>query len=328
MKITQLLIELPAKALVRVMSVIVLLLSFNLQAGEKINEVVEAQSDGQVSIESMRGVVEIVGWEKNQVSVSGELDDKATGYTFKTENGFTVFKVNMPKNNRSSDWSRSDGSDLKIFLPVGSDLTFESVNGDVSVKAVSGGTNLHTVNGSIEAVELSGQIRLATVNGSIKSSQLNGKIKLATVNGRVKDENSKGKVHYETVNGKIIGNTQANRVYVENVNGKIELTLKQVEELEIGTVNGDIDASLSLTSDGNVNVTTVSGDAKLSFAGDVGGHFRLQSHAGGRIKNRLTDDAVKKQKYGPARSLKFSKEGGNAKVEMTSVSGNLTIEDQ
>lgn len=304
---------------------VLLLTSIGLQAGEKIDEVREVSAAGQVNIESMRGVVKIVGWDKNQVSVSGELDDKASGYTFESENGFTEFKVNMPRKMRSSG---GDGSNLKIFVPFNSDLSFESVNGDVSVKEVSGGTSIHTVNGNIEATDLSRRIRLETVNGHIKANQLDGKIKLATVNGKLSDKNSKGKVQYETVNGAIDSNTEARRVYVENVNGEIDLNLKAVEELEISTVSGDVDASLSLSDDGSVNVTTVSGSAKLRFSGSVGGQFHLSAHAGGRIKNRLTDDEVKKQKYGPGRSLKFTKGGGNARVEMTSISGSLTIEEK
>lgn len=314
--------------LIKLFGALTLLVSMGLQASDKINEVLDVPNTGQVNIQSMRGTVKVIGWDKAQVSVTGELDEKATGYTFQSDNGFTVFKVKMPNQKRINGWNDSDGSDLIIYVPFDSDLTFESVSGDVSVKEVSGGTSVHTVNGSIDAQDLSRRIRLETVNGDIKASLLYGKVHLATVNGQISDKSSKGKIHYETVNGNIDSQTDASKVYVQNVNGEIELALKAIEDLEVSTVNGDIDASLSLADDGSVNVTTVSGSARLRFASTVGGKFRLSSHAGGRIKNRLTDDKVVKQKYGPASSLKFTKGGGNAKVQMTTVSGNLTIEQQ
>jgi DUF4097 and DUF4098 domain-containing protein YvlB len=294
------------------------------QAGEKIDEILDVSASGQVSIENMRGKVEIIGWNKNQMSVTGELDEKAKGYTFETENGYTIFKVKVPKNIRGG-WKDDEGSQLKIYVPKGSEVEFESVNGDVSIKAVSGGANIHTVNGNVRAEALTNRIKLATVNGDIRASALNGKIKLATVNGKVVDHDSKGEVVYTTVNGSIDSRTQAPKVSVENVNGEIDLDLKSTDELDVSTVNGNVDASVELSNDASVNITTVSGNATLSVSGDVGGRFHLSSHAGGRIKNRLTDDEVTKQKYGPARNLKFNTGGGNAKVEMTSVSGNLTI---
>lgn len=296
-----------------------------VQAGEKIDEVLDVSASGQVSIENMRGKVEIVGWNKNQMSVTGELDEKAKGYTFETENGYTIFKVKVPKHMRGG-WKDEDGSQLKIFVPKGSNVEFQSVNGDVSIKAVSGGSNIHTVNGNIQAEALVKRIRLETVNGDIRAKGLDGKIKLATVNGKVIDHDSKGKVVYTTVNGSIDSKTRAPQVTVENVNGEIDLNLKTTDELEVSTVNGNVDVSVEMSNDASVNITTVSGNATLSVSGDVGGRFRLSSHAGGRIKNRLTDDEVTKQKYGPARNLKFNMGGGNAKVEMTSVSGNLTIQ--
>jgi DUF4097 and DUF4098 domain-containing protein YvlB len=305
---------------------VTLLLCTGAIAGDKIDEVLDVSATGQVSIENMRGDVKIMGWDKSQVSVSGELDDKAIGYTFETENDFTVFKVKMPKNLRGRAWRQSDGSDLTIYVPRDSNLSFESVNGNVSVNEITGGSNVHTVNGDITAGDLSKRIRLETVNGDIKASKLDGKIKLATVNGKVIDHDSTGKVTYTTVNGEIDSRTQAVRVYVENVNGEIDLDLKTTDELDVSTVNGDVDASLTLSNDGSVSVTTVGGSARLRLAGTVGGQFRLSSHAGGRITNNLTDDEVKKQKYGPGQSLKFSMAGGNARVEMTSVSGNLTLD--
>jgi hypothetical protein len=300
--------------------------NFAAFAGDKIDEVLDVSATGQVSIENMRGEVEIIGWSKSQVSISGELDDKALGYTFETENGFTIFKVKMPRNKRNSNWHRSDGSNLVIHLPIASELSFESVNGSVSITDVLGGTEAHTVNGNIQAKGLFKKVKLQTVNGNVYAKGLQGKIRLATVNGKVTDLGSKGRVRYSTVNGTVKIDSAASRVYVESVNGEIDLSLKTIEDLDVSTVNGEVDAALTLADDASISITTVSGSAYLKLAGEVGGRFRLSTHAGGRIKNKLTDDKVKKQKYGPARNLSFKIDGGSANVEMTTVSGNLTIE--
>ena len=297
-------------------------------AGERIDEVRSVSASGHVTIENMRGEVKIYGWDKNEMTVKGELDEKATGYTFTSDNDYTQFIVKMPKRMGKRGWKNSEGSDLTIYLPTGSDVKFETVNGNVLIHKVAGGARVHSVNGNVEAADLKKWAKLETVNGNIEATNLEGKMKLATVNGRVKDKDSKGKVSYSTVNGTIEAVSKATEVYVENVNGEIDLSLGITEELEISTVNGNVVAELDLTDDTSVNVTTVSGRAKLKLGGDVGGDFRLSSHAGGKIVNDLTSDPVKKQKYGPGQSLKFNKSGGNARVEMTSVSGRLTIEER
>lgn len=315
--------------LVKWLSGLVLTLMMQLAlAGEKIDRTLDVTASGQVEIESLRGSLKIYGWDKPQMQVKGELDDKAKGYEFVHEDGFTFFKVKMPRKMRNSNWKSGRGSKLEIYLPVGSRLAVETVNSDVLVEAVEGGSKVHTVNGNIKAKNLAKRIELETVNGSIKSEGLSGKFRLNTVNGRIKDKNSEGKAHFEIVNGSIDTNTKAKEVVVENVNGNIELKLTQVKELEISTVNGDVEAELTLLDDAEVNVTTVSGSASLQLGGAIGGDYELDSHAGGRIVNRLTDDEVKKQKYGPARSARFSIAGGTAEIEMTSVSGDLIIEGQ
>jgi len=309
-----------------VVTVVFLLASQFAYSGDEIDQTLEVTATGEVAIENLRGKVKIVGWQQNKVHVSGELDDKAKGYEFETDDGYTIFKVKMPRNMKSRQFKNTQGSDLTIKLPVDSKVTFESVNGDVTVSDVKGGAKIHTVNGNIKATSLNKRIELTTVNGNINAKKLDGKFQLSTVNGRVKDRDSTGKAHFETVNGSINSNTQAKSITVENVNGSIDLDLPKVAELEIATVNGEVDAKLVLLADAQIDITSVSGSTDLNLSGEIGGDYRLNSHAGGRIRNALTDDAVKKQKYGPSRSARFSIAGGDAKVEITSVSGDISID--
>ena len=54
--------------------------------------------------------------------------------------------------------------------------------------------------------------------------------------------------------------------------------------------------------------------------------FKLDANAGGDIENKLTGQKAEKSKYGPRRSLEFSLGQGEGSVEMTTVSGDLTLE--
>ena len=302
-----------------------LLLSGVALAGDKIDESLPTTADGRLSIDVMNGEVKIKTWNKNEVKVVGELDDDAEGYQFEsTEDGRVVFRVEMPKR-RWGNWDDS-GSNLEFWLPENNNLRFEGVNADVDVENVMGGAKVNTVNGNVEAKSLKGRVNLETVNGKIKTSGLEGKIKLNTVNGTIEDRNSSGDVNFETVNGDIESNTTAADIDISNVNGDMDLELSLVKELEISTVNGDIELELSIEERSRVFISTVGGDADIKFNGTLSADFNIEAHSGGDIRNKLTKDKVKRDRYGPGETLEFKVGKGEAEIEIETVGGDITIE--
>jgi len=294
-------------------------------AGEKIDESLMTTKDGRLSIDVMNGKVTIKTWDKNEVKVVGELDDDAEGYQFESnDKGRVIFKVEMPKR-RWANWDDS-GSKLEFWLPENNNLRFEGVNADVDVENVLGGAKVNTVNGNVEAKSLKGRINLETVNGKIKTRSLEGKIKLNTVNGTIEDRNSSGDVNFETVNGDIDSDTSAADIDISNVNGDMELDLSLVKELEISTVNGDIDLELAIEDNSRIFISTVGGDADIKFNGTISADFNIEAHSGGDIRNKLTKDKVKRDRYGPGETLEFKVGSGTAEIEIETVGGDITIE--
>jgi hypothetical protein len=57
----------------------------------------------------------------------------------------------------------------------------------------------------------------------------------------------------------------------------------------------------------------------------VPARFDIEGHAGGGITNKLSDDKMQKAKYGPNRWLKFSLNGGSAKVNVSTVSDRVRL---
>ncbi len=293
-------------------------------AGQKIDQTLTTGPEGRVSIDVMSGEVQIKSWDKNEVKVTGELDDDAEGFQFEQNNNRVVFKVHMPRQ-RWGSWKDDSGSELTFWVPKDSELRFEGVNTDVSVSEVDGGSRINTVNGDIEASKLKRRVSLETVNGKVFSANLEGKIKLMTVNGEIDDRDSLGELEIEAVNGDIRTVSQANEVTVNNVNGDMNLTLKDIKELEINTVNGDIGMSLQTQKRAKVYISTVGGDADIKFAKNVGASFSIEAHSGGDIKNRLTNDRSVKERYGPGESLRFSTGSDAVEVEIDTVSGDITL---
>lgn len=295
-------------------------------AGERVNESITVKPGVSIDVEHVKGDITIIGWDKQEVEVVGELADKAKEFIFELQGDQVVIHVRMPKHN--SSWnSHGGGDDLDIRVPRTSAVNYGGVNANAEIENLANGLKATTVNGSIEAKNIDGRIGLQSVNGDIDARNLNGDIHLETVNGRIKDRNSKGKeIRFDSVNGDIVSASSIAEITAETVNGGIELELGNVDTIEMVSVNGEIDIKMNLMDGGEVDGSTVSGRINLDFQKDVSAEFDVQGHAGGNLVNRITDDKVRKAKYGPGRWLEFEVNGGKAKVELSTVSGRIVLD--
>ncbi len=301
------------------------LLSSSIFAGDKVNELIETKNNGTITIDVPSGSVKITTWQKAEIKVVGELSDEAEGYQFTVdEDGDAYFNVQM-QNNRWGNWGKDDDSKLEFYIPELNNLRFEGVNVDVVATGIKGGTRVNTVNGDIKAKNLSTRIKLGTVNGSIQAENLNGSINLNTVNGEIEDKNSQGELEIETVNGEVETQTTATEIGISTVNGEINIQAGEVDEIEIGTVNGAVDSTLTLREKGRLTASSVGGRVELNLVGPISANFNLESHVGGSITNRLTNDKPKEAKYGPSKSLRFQMGTGSAEVQIDTVSGSIRL---
>lgn len=297
-------------------------------AGQKVDQTIEARSDGFVKIEHLGGKAKITGWKRDEVKVVGELGDRTEEFIFKRRGDEVIIKVETARHrNDWKSWSSEDGDDLEIFIPQNSAVKYESTNARVMLSEIFGGADIETINGDIEATLLSGRIKLEAVNGDIESKNLTGTVQIETVNGDISDR-SEGvtRGQYETVNGDIKVFSHATRLEFETVNGDIDLSLNDIDDLDLTTVNGSIDARMRLNKGANVQASSVGGSIALYFEEGVSARFDIEAHAGGRISNDLTNDKPSKAKYGPRRWLEFSVNGGDAKVDISTVSGRIRLD--
>jgi DUF4097 and DUF4098 domain-containing protein YvlB len=304
-----------------------LCLSWTALADEKINRSLDVSKTPYVQIEHVNGSAKVIAWDKSEVKVTGTLGDRTERFIFEKDDNEVLIKVKMKNSNGWNNWGSDNGDELEIFVPRQSKVFYSSVNADVELDQVRGGARVETVNGSIEVKELAGRIRLESVNGRITANSLEGDVKISTVNGTIDSRSSKGKEDsYESVNGDIEVTSESGDINVETVNGDIELQLGSVNQLNLDTVNGSIKAKLDLEINGEIDASSVGGSIYLSLQSDVSARFDIEGHAGGKITNNLSDDKVQKAKYGPSRWLKFSLNGGSAKVNVSTVSGRVKLD--
>ena len=103
------------------------LLTFSMVviAGEKIDKSLEVSAKGKVEIHNNRGEIVVSGWDKNEVSVKGELDDLTEKFIFSSDKDKTIIKVVLPDRNSNSKSGR--GSNLEIFVPNNTSVQFGGV---------------------------------------------------------------------------------------------------------------------------------------------------------------------------------------------------------
>ncbi|MEH6711144.1 MAG: DUF4097 family beta strand repeat-containing protein [Paraglaciecola polaris] len=294
-------------------------------AGEQVDQTVAANAKGYVEIEHVNGRAEIIGWDKPQVQVKGTLGERTERFIFERRGNEVIIKVKV-KNGQRGGWGHKDEDELVIYVPNQSRLSYTAVNADVSLSNITGGVSVETVNGDIKAKQLAGRLRLESVNGDINADDLQGDVTIETVNGDIRSRSSKGREDkYETVNGDVNVESSSQEVRAATVNGDVKLIMQTVEYAKLETVNGELNVDLTLAKGGEVTATTVGGEIALRFTQEVSALFDIRAHAGGKIVNRLTNDKVQKDKYGPSSWLSTSTGQGQGKVSVSTVNGRVSI---
>ncbi|QBY03843.1 hypothetical protein E2K93_05360 [Thalassotalea sp. HSM 43] len=293
---------------------------------QSVDERKAVAADARVKIDNLRGKVTIIGTDDDEVWVKGRLDEKATDFVFTVDGKRVTIVVKMPKQMNSSFWdNQAKETDLVINLPKTADVSFKGVSSDVVVSNIHNDTSIKTVSGSIDAKNLSKDIELESVSGNVDTNNLDGHIRLSTVSGDINDKNSKGILNYHAVSGDIDAQSVSSEVTASVVSGELDIELEQVKDANLSSVSGNVDAKVELSDNGLLRLSTVSGKVELAMQKGVNADITVNSNAGGRIINKVSDDEVDKAKYGPSSKLETRLGNGSALVKASTVSGNVVV---
>ncbi len=271
-------------------------------AAEKVDESLQVQSDGVVEVFNIRGKVKIKGWNKNQVTVVGTLDDLAEGLTFETKDKVTHIKVEMPDHNIN----RGDGSKLTIQVPYGNQVDFEGISSDLNVENIKAGIDVRTVSGDIDINGVEKILNIKTVSGDIHLEKSTGKAKLATVSGDIK------------------GNIKCPDVQVSLVSGDVNLKLDKYQNFYGSVVSGDITIEGQQQDGGETKLSSVNGDIDLRFTKKINTRLNVKTGPGGDIVNNISKDKVVKE-FPNTQHLSITLGDGSGSVKLGTVNGDIRI---
>ena len=298
-----------------------LILSGQSLAAIEVAESLPSDNVTNVSINNHSGFINVVGWNKDKISVTGTLDDDAEKLVFEQKGAQVLIKVEYP---RMDNWS-ADGSKITVFMPKNIRMKSSSISSDIHLSNLHGGVEVKTVSGDVLAKNVTHSVDLNSISGNINSDQLAGKVSLSAVSGDIKDTDSTGRLEIRSVSGEVVINSQAKEVFFNNVSGQSKLNLAEVIELRIRTVSGDLNAKLILKEKALLKASTVSGDLVFTFQKDVDADFSLKSSVGGDIENNITQVKTEHDEYGPGAELNFQTANGSALVRVSTVSGNIEV---
>ena len=161
---------------------------------EPFTQTYPISATGSVQLENVNGLVEIIGWDKNEISVeaikSPPKEEDLARIQLKIEstpNRLSIETVHKKKALLFGTWR----GEVRYTLHVPSGIRLEMVsviNDAIRVRGVTGSVHLKTINGSIDAAGLGSAGRFETVNGPITVAYTSLKgidaLSLRTINGR------------------------------------------------------------------------------------------------------------------------------------------------
>ena len=274
-----------------------------VRAGTPINERAAANPAGSVEVSNVAGTVRVIGWDRNEVEVTGELGVGAEKLEFAVADKVTRIKVIRP-----SKTSNVEDTDLVVRVPAASRLSVNTVSADIEVQGLLGAQRLQSVSAEISTAAAGEDVECKSVSGDV------------TVNGSFK----KGLLTITTVSGDATALRVAGEVNANTVSGDITLGLGETNRSRVRSTSGDLTMAALLAADGKLDAESISGDVRLELVGAVDAEFDLSSF-NGEIRNCFGPKAVSTSEYAPGKELRFREGQGTALVRIKTMNGDINV---
>ena len=270
-----------------------------------INETRPLDARGRVDISNLKGRIEVRGWERNEVQVTGTLGKGVEKLDIDGSGPQVSIEVRYPKGGWGGD--RAGPTDLVVMVPVRADLDIESVAADVNVSGVAPGElSISSVSGSVVAAAAPRKADVETVSGSANLTLNSEDVDVSTVSGSI------------VLRGRLNGDIDA-----ETVSGRIEINVngERIRDLSASTVSGRADVSTALAPAGEISMESVSGSLLLRLPKDVSAHVTGESFSGGL---KATGVTIEKRR-GPGASFSTTYGSGSGRISLETFSGSAEV---
>jgi DUF4097 and DUF4098 domain-containing protein YvlB len=280
-------------------AVLLMLASAPAFAGKSVDESWDIDADASISIENIAGTIEIEGWSRNEVRLTGELGDSVDELEISASRSSLVINVD----NRNS--RNVDETELRLMVPEGASVDASAVSADIEISGLD--------NGKVTASSVSGDVEIDVESNWVSIESVSGDVGFRGRTERISAESVSGDVELTGISGDIAATT---------VSGDLELDSGLVESGKLETVSGDMNFSGELADNGRLTAESMSGDVTINLPAGQSGLFKAESFSG-----RISTDfgSVDRAKHGPGSHLKYSAGNSGAEIRVESFSGNIEL---
>jgi hypothetical protein len=233
----------------------------------------DAKPGVRLFVETMNGSVEIAGWEKDSIQITGtkhasqESTLKALKIDIVTSPDSIRIRTIGPSGHRGGY-----GAKYIIRLPQKAILEqIESSNGGIRIESIDGTARARTSNGAIRAFRVAGPVELKTSNASVEVADIPNSVVITTSNGGIRAEGVKGPIDGTTSNAGvnvILGNPDPQKpIRLQSSNGSVELTMNTFKDNDIrmSTSNSSITLRLPPSAHGMLKAHTSNSSVSTDF---------------------------------------------------------------
>jgi len=270
-----------------------------------VDRTVTASPLGEVEISNVSGRVDVRGWDRNEVRVTGQYSGGVERVDVESSGGRVIVKVVLPRSSHDAE------ANIEVQVPKASSVEVGAVSADVTSRGVTGTQRLKTVSGEISADISGDDSEVRSVSGDL------------TVRGSGKPLNLRA----SSVSGSLELTNAAGSLDVVTVSGNATVHMSEAKEIRARTTSGDLELIAKMTRDGRVDAEGVSGDLSLQLSSPSALSLEIESFSGD-ISGCLADAVERVSKYGPGVRLNVRNVEAGPRVRAKTLSGDIEVCDK
>ncbi len=271
----------------------------------------EASPTAHVSISNIAGTVTVLGWDRNEVQVGGELGDGAKPLSISGGHGNLSIKVEPQAGSGWFHWasnSRMGPTALEVHVPRAASLAISVISATLVIDGVAGGS-----------------IALDTVSGKARIEARTPSLKIDSVSGGIELGGYAEQADLQTVSGDILAPTLGSVAKLQTISGHIQANGGPWRKFSLSTVSGDVQLAGALAPGGTLAIDSMSGDVQLRLPPATSAALHANSFSG----DLRSDFGTPRQAdHGSGSSLDARLGDGQGRINIETFSGDLRIRRQ
>lgn len=200
------------------------------------------------------------------------------------------------------------------------DIKCSVKRGDIALRDVHGSQQLHTIKGDVSIAQSSGAVASQITKGDCSIKEHEGDCVINIMKGDFSATDLRGDVKSRTSLGDVAIKEYEGNATIATSKGDIAFQTRNSQKLDFITNHGDQSVTLSPLKDGSYSFVLHYGDLDLNLDGELSAEFNAQIMHGDIDSNILEAGSDR-----PPHSLKKTVGNGEAKVKITMMKGDLSL---